>query len=417
MTLWIGIGRADATPPVGAPLGGYPGGHRVCGGAHDELEILAVAVRNDVSGSHVVLVCFDGILVPPGLVSGIDVGPDIDVIAVSSHTHAAASLETWDQGVIGPYSQDVQERLFAACRRASFDAVNSEQPGHLMVGTGRLAEPVGTNRRDPQGRRDEIVRIVEAHRSDDTPLAILVIHGCHPTVLSAENTLASADLGWGLRARLATALPDVPIAYLPGGAGDQSTRHTRRGSTFAEAARLGGLLGDAVLEARSALNRVDTSRIDRATFTLRTRSLPPLDVARQQWEDWSEETERRRVNGASPSHCRQAEVELIGASHDLRRAEAGLQLPDELEVSITRWDLGDIAIAFWPVEPTIDLALKLECDDRTWLCGYASGYLGYLLAEADCQRSGYEVAASVFDCAAAEHFVEITRSLARKFDT
>ncbi len=105
---------------------------------------------------------------------------------------------------------------------------------------------------------------------------------------------------------------------------------------------------------------------------------------------------------------------MIGAGHDLRRARARLRLPTAIEVCVTRWDLGHRAVAFWPVEPTIDLALDLETEDHTWLCGYASGYLGYLLPAEDFELGGYEVAASALDRSAASRFVEATRSMARQ---
>lgn len=412
MTLWVGVATGDVTPPVGTPLGGYPVELRVSNGVHDRLQAVAVSVRDDIGGDHLVVLCFDGISVPPALLSGVEVGAGVHVVAVASHSHAAPSLEAWDQGVMGAYSEGYQAELLSTCHEVVATAIGVEQRGYLVLGSGRLAEPVGTNRRDPEGRRDETIRVIEARAADDSVLAVLAIHGCHPTVLSAENREVSGDLVWGLRNRLADVLPGVPVAYLPGGAGDQSTRHTRSASTFDEAARLGGILGNAVLEARATMTRVDQSSVRHATFSLESRPTPPLDVAEGQWEYWVGETGRRASNGEDLPAQRQAEVELIGASHHLRRARAGLRLPAEIEVSITRWNLGSYSLAFWPVEPTIELALDLEAEHRTWLCGYASGYLGYLLPAVDCERGGYEVAASTFSCAAAARFLEQTRSLA-----
>lgn len=411
----VGVATGDVSPPVGTPLGGYPVEGRVSSGVHDRLQVVGVSVRDDIAGDHLVVLCFDGISVPSGLVTGVDDG--VHVVVVASHTHAAPSLEAWDQGVMGAYSAGYQSDLVSTCRRVVTEAIGAERRGYLAAGSGRLAEPVGTNRRDGDGRRDETIRVIEARADDDSVLAVLALHGCHPTVLSADNTLVSGDLVWGLRERVAGSLPGVPVAYLPGGAGDQSTRHTRRGSTFEEAARLGGILGDAVLDARAMMVGLERSRVLQATFSLEPRPTPPLDVAERRWEQWVAEVDRRACDGSDASWLRQAEVELIGANHDLRRARVSLSLPTAIEVSVTRWHLGDRSIAFWPVEPTIDLALDLETADRTWLCGYASGYLGYLLEEQDCARGGYEVAASPFECSAASRFVEATRSLARQTDS
>jgi len=417
MTLWIGVASCEVNPTVGTPLGGYPVGHRVSTGVHDDLQALALSVRDDVGGDHFVLVCFDGISVPAEMLARIHLDADVQVVPVASHTHAAPSLQAWDQGVMGDYSHEYQSRLVAICQQMALDAIANQQPGYLALGTGGLSEPVGTNRRSPDAHRDDKVRVVEARTADDIALATFVLHGCHPTVLNAENTLVSADLIDGLRTRLAATLPGVPIAYLPGGAGDQSTRHTRRGSTFGEATRLGEILGDAVLDARADMTRVERSLVRSARFGLESRPTPPLKMAERQWSYWSAESVRRLRNGEDPAAQRQAEVELIGASHDLRRARDGSRLSAIIDVSVTLWNLQAISIAFWPVEPTIELAHALEAEDQTWLCGYASGYFGYLLGAEDCERGGYEVAASALRCSAATQFIKHTRSLAAEFDS
>lgn len=415
MTLHIGVGLADVTPAPGTPLGGYPVDGRVSSGVHDPLQVLALSARDADSGDHLVLVCFDGISVPDQMMRELDLGPDTVVVPVASHTHAAPSLAAWDQGVMGEYSESYQTMLIETTRRVAVEAMEAEASGHLMLGTGTLDEPVGTNRRDQDGPRDDKVRVIEA-RTDEEVLALLVLHGCHPTVLSAENTLVSNDLVWGLRERVSASLRAVPLAYLPGGAGDQSTRHTRRESSYDEASRLGATLGDAVVAARPSMTRVDRFQARHATLALASRPTPSLDVAERQWQYWTAETERRRIAG-DPSAHRQAEVELIGANHIVRRARDDVRLPDQVEVLVTRWNLDGRSVAFWPVEPTMGLALDLEQDDDTWLCGYASGYFGYLLPEPDCERGGYEVAASAFDCGAASAFIEQTRRLGPPADT
>ncbi len=108
VTLLVGVATSDVSPPVGTPLGGYPVESRVSSGVHDQLQVVAVSVRDDVDGDHLVVLCFDGISVPAALVSGVDHG--VHVVAVASHTHSAPSLEAWDQGVMGAYSEELPVR-------------------------------------------------------------------------------------------------------------------------------------------------------------------------------------------------------------------------------------------------------------------------------------------------------------------
>ncbi len=65
----------------------------------------------------------------------------------------------------------------------------------------------------------------------------------HPTVLHEDSTAITADFPGAARAFLAERFPDLTTIYHTGPSGNQSPRYFVTGQTFAEADRLGTMLG------------------------------------------------------------------------------------------------------------------------------------------------------------------------------
>lgn len=393
----VGVAHTTINPEPGTLLGGYPTDHRrIALGVHDDLEAHAIAVRGPRSSDPDVLVAFDGIAAPAELVEQIQarLGPGPRVSVAASHTHSAPSLPIWDQDVLGPYSPAYVTALAHRLANLAARAIESESPGSLYVGSMPVDQPIGENRRrSDRHPYDQRVRVLEARDAAGDELITIVIFGCHPTILNGENQLISADLAWGLR----RSLGDRQVALLLGGAGDQSTRSTRRASSFAECERFGRILADAVTASRAELRQCTSSHMVEQVVRLRGRPTPGVDEARRRLDELEHQLSQLPPDGAPVRERRRSlEVEIIGAKHDLRRA-SGPAHPTHFDARIVTWDLGETRIAFWPVEPTLELALTLEYELDCWLCGYANGYLGYLLPAHDHQHGGYEVAVSPFD--------------------
>lgn len=405
----VGFASGVINPESPTLLGGYPvEGLRYSEGVHDDLFVFAFSVRESTDSGRFVVLAFDGIAVPPDLApalrSSVDASTELAVVA--SHSHAAPSVAAWDQAILGPSNYEYTDMLLERSKAVLSTAIASEAPGTVAVGQADLPEAVGTNRRHVAGPRDETVRVVSVESESGEVLGVMVIHGCHATILGEDNRLVSSDIAWGLRETLG----DIPAAFLPGGAGDQSTRATRRSSSFDECRRLGGILGEAVKAALGARRRCERSRSTRTGVNLAPRTFPSVDEARRRLDTIVAEMDELGVEGSTGTRGRFLQVARYGAEHDLRRAEAGFSL-DTLEAEVVLWDLGETALAFWPVEPTVGLANEVS-SIGAWLCGYTNGYLGYLLQPEDHDRGGYELAASPFERAAANEFIEATRRLA-----
>lgn len=94
---------------------------------------------------------------------------------------------------------------------------------------------LGSNRQDPNKPFDHEVNVLRVDsKRGDQPIAVIVNYPCHPTVLSAENYLISGDFPSYMAKGISRFFPGCEAMFMQGAAGDISTRHNRRESTFKE---------------------------------------------------------------------------------------------------------------------------------------------------------------------------------------
>src|SRR5699024_3225682 len=86
---------------------------------------------------------------------------------------------------------------------------------------------VARNRRRHGGPVDRDLPIILFKRPNGIPLALLVSYACHPVVLSAANTLLSADYPGVVRARLEEKT-GATVLFATSCAGDVNTGHALR---------------------------------------------------------------------------------------------------------------------------------------------------------------------------------------------
>ncbi|MDN6593554.1 hypothetical protein, partial [Acidipropionibacterium jensenii] len=150
--------------------------------------------------------------------------PGATVLVSASHTHSAP----------GAWCGTIHPLLPAALDLAQIDAV-AQQIGSalpqvrsvdLVRGVASVTG-VGTNRNDPARPVDTTVDVLAAllpGNHSAGPIGLIVDHACHPTVLGPDSTAWSPDWVTGLRDGLEPSLGAVPVLFLPGAAGDVSTR-------------------------------------------------------------------------------------------------------------------------------------------------------------------------------------------------
>ncbi len=257
MTSSVRVGAAvvDVTPQPGLAMSGYLARTSPATGTHDPITVRALAVDNtvlvtvDVCGLHE-----DSCTRIRSAVAaaGTPVGT---VLVAATHTHGGPAVVPGRLG--GPVDPAYLAELEQACVDAVRAASRARRPAQVWYGVG--ADPgVARNRRRPDGPTDPALPVVRFVDGDGDVVAVLVAYACHPVVLSADNTLWTADYPGVVRAELERAHPGAAAFFLTSCCGDANTGHPARASmapsasdrrTFAACAEAGQRIAAAALAA------------------------------------------------------------------------------------------------------------------------------------------------------------------------
>ena len=338
---------------------------------------------------------------------------------------------------------------------AATEARRRARPAQVGLAVADAAG-IGTNRRDPSGPSDCQVPVLmvraiaasgEAGSTTDAPagevragekIACMVVCSMHPTVLHEDSTLVSGDFPAMARQYLQRELlgQDCPVLYHTGPEGNQSPRHVTQSNTFAEARRLGELLGQAAAKAISQIRYTAAVELQTAQrfIHLPKRDLPPVSEARQKLEEAREELEHLRRSGAPRQEIRTAEVDWFGAEETLTLAQvaqrgkldAYYQICQPAEVQVFRISyeraggtapptVGAWSFVAWPGEMFVEFALAVkERAPDTYVIALANGELqGYLVTEEAAAEGGYEASNAIFGPASGGLLVTTSLELLR----
>jgi neutral ceramidase len=292
--LVAGAATADITPDGPQFLFGYPHVARMSTEVHDRL--LSSALFLCDGRVALLMVATDVVSVSNATVrrareriqraTGI---PPAHIMITATHTHSGpmtldllsceddAAVPKTDPAYLHHLEDGIVAAAVQACARARRATVG------LAIADGSC---VGTNRHDPAGPSDPQVPVL-AIRYRDCPkfLAAMIVCSMHPTVLHEDSTLISGDFPAMTRQYLQEHVVghDCPILYHTGPCGNQSPRHVTRSNTFAEAVRLGGLLGRSIAEAIGSLAYTDNIALGcgRELVDLPVRDFPTVAQAQQ----------------------------------------------------------------------------------------------------------------------------------------
>jgi hypothetical protein len=371
-------------------------------GTHDELTIGALVIERD--GRRLVILAADIAGIDTALVDEISSAADIErseLLLCASHTHSGpigvtARLHPADDDRSNPA---LRAEFVAVSAAMIAEAVRQIEPAELLFGSIEARE-LAANRNAANGPFDPTLSVLAARRGDRELFAVLVHFACHPTVLSAENRLISADFVGPLRHAYGQLFPSATMLYGNGAAGDVSTRFVRRGQDFEEAERIGAGLALASMKALASARPLDGP----IAYGRQTVPLPPRLL-----EQISGETQPA---GDSAAERRKRETKAQGAALLRKLIAAGEgAVPATLDLEV--WALGELALISVPGELFASLGARIVRAARglALVVGYANGYVGYL-ADADAHEQGtYEALASPFAADAGEGVVEAAISL------
>lgn len=414
----IGFAQMEITPPVGTPLAGYAG-HRPCTHIHDPLYCKTLLLEQQ--GALYGLLALDLMCADEALCSRIAqaVAPlgilREHLVVTAIHSHAAPcgiiagvgplgrvnGADAPDDPEFGAYLQRVVAAAAESCRQA----LAGLEPFQLRKARGPMP-PVATERHTGADPAQELLAL--QLRTESGREVVLYNFPCHPTVLSAENLQASADIFASVQSLLGA---DMAI-FVNGAAGDISTRFTRREASFDECRHLAGiiaqqvqeLLQDRPFEAPQPLVGIHTH------ITLQARRVEAEEVARRNLEQATARWQQAQAAGADAAAVRilKSYVEGAGVSLEFARTMAGinqLQLP----VTVFRFCGWDFAC----VPGELFSTLRPE---GVAVIGYANGYYRYLAPRQAYEAGWYEALAAIAAPGEGEKLVSELCELLRQLD-
>jgi len=433
--LWAGAAVTDITPAGPVFLYGYPHVPRLSTGVHDPLECAALYLRG---GDEAVLflahdvICFTKALVAAARarIAAATSLREEAIMITATHTHSgpvmARYLSNGADTVVPPPDPAYLEWLIGRMVAAATAAVGAAVPAEAGWSVAR-AEGVGSNRHDPAGPADpEVPVLVVRAVSDRRPLACMLVHAMHPTVLHEDSKLISADFPYFARRWLRqSVLPaSCPVLHHNGASGNQSPRHMTRANTFAEAQRLGEILGRAVAEVipRMVFDAAPALRSHRSFIELEPRVFPSVEKAAAAVGEARARFERLRNENAPRQAVRTAECDVFGAEEtlELSRAAADGRLAAEmrkcLPAEIQAIGIGPWTYVGWPGEFFVEFGLALRARrPNTFLITLANGEVqGYIVTEEAAAKSVYESTNAVFAPANGPRFVAATLAMLEK---
>jgi hypothetical protein len=429
-----GAATRDITPDGSVFLFGYPRVPRNSTGVHDRLETSVLYLR-DVDGRALLFISSDLIFVGKQLAGAVrrrinaTTGVPVKAITVTAtHTHSGPVPVNYASNAADPVVPKADEAYLALVADKMVDAalaaISNPAPAELglVVAT---ANGVGTNRHDPAGPADPDVPVLVA-RSAATrePLACMIVYAMHPTILHEDSTLISADFPHFTRARLRERglVPALcPILYHNGAAGNQSPRHVTRENTFAEARRVGGLLGDAIAKAIPGIAFHDDIRLSarHAFVELTPRKMPSAHQAGENARSARTRLDYLMKSNAPRALTRTAECDWFGTEETVvlaRAAESGRLarvVTDCSPAEIQVLEIGPWKFVAWPGEFFVEYALEVRTrDPKTFVITYANGELqGYIVTPEAATKNVYEATNALFAPESGKHVVNATLRL------
>ncbi len=434
--LLVGVAIGDVTPPVGIDVSGFCL-RLTTTGVHRSLRASVVVFSDGERTTAILAADVLGFTVPYASVLRAEIAQRLQtspeaVLVTASHTHNAPALslelkvggdqDTWTQ-LNATYERFWRAKVLGLCDQAR----RSLRPARIAASRdGRAA--IGVNRRvklpdgrmiigrNPAGPVDHSVGVVRIDGIDGRPLAVLFNYACHPISLGPEAEIVSPDYPGAARETI-EGITGSPAIFLQG-AGADAAPVDGMGPDPAIADQLGRTLG---LEVAKVWSTIETRNIERreeivqsynaiASLIKIEHPLPPAWVGAAAEEmalplaDPPVGSEREAIvraareryealvrSGAPKGQLNIAGIELRWAEMlDARRPSPPVTASGVVQAIA----VNDVVFVGLPVEPFCGIGrgiLERLGPDRTVVCGYANGTIGYCPMPEDYPAGGYEV--------------------------
>ncbi|MFN0108835.1 MAG: neutral/alkaline non-lysosomal ceramidase N-terminal domain-containing protein [Blastocatellia bacterium] len=363
--LSAGVARADITPPVGFPMGGYSARQGASTGVHDPLFATVLLLKAD--GVSLAIISCDVLSFPSERILTLAHERKLadHVLIAATHNHSGPITwrdKSWPTPERSWYAEaenkilnaieEASKKLFPARIAAGFGEIYLGHNRRKVAADGKVTMFWRNAERLPTSPIDPAFGVIRVDDETGKPRAVLVNYACHAVVLGPDNRQISADYPGYLRKRIERELPGALCLFAQGGAGDINPYLDKQPvaeNGFGEAEKTGIALAEEALKV--------------------ARKLKPL------------------TNASSKLHAISEVKEFRDRWDSTKTIKAGLT---------TLLINNNIAIATLPGEPFVDLQIALRDKSEvanTFLFGYtysAGGeWVGYLPTIRAAAEGGY----------------------------
>jgi len=410
MALRAGVAELKITPPVGMDLTGYADREGPSTTVHDDLWCRGLVLDDGATRLGIVALDLLGVDFPLDAAIRREAAPAGGLapeclLVNCSHTHAGpavarlTSLGSPNEAYIASLPGKVAEVMgLAAGRLAQVSVTFGAAP--VRVGINRRERTADGSiilGRNPEGIRDERVRVLDLRDGGGETLAVIFNYACHGTTMGGENHEISAEWMGAACQQLRTRLPGRPVPmFLQGCCGNINPEREHRG--FDQVAQLGGRMADAVLAAAGSAQPVRAeplrARLSRTELSL--QDPPSPEVARANLAQAEAAAKQVRQAGRHPYVARARDALVAYAQQILRLAEAG-ERDYKLPFAVQALAIGDAALVGLSGEVFFDFAGEIEAASpfpHTVVLGYSNGCTGYVPTPQAIAEGGYEPDAS-----------------------
>lgn len=431
--IYAGAYEEIITPKESQFLFGYPHVERYSNGVHDPLMTSALYI--DDGRTQILFITNDLIFVSKQLTSDVrnaiegKLGiPGKNIMISATHTHSGPGMVNYASNTRDPivpradesYIRYVKEKMVHAAAEAKKCAEPATIGLVIADSTG-----IGTNRRDPLGPSNHevpVLAVMDVHMT--RYIACMLIVSMHPTVLHEDSRLISSDFIGMARKYLKQHVVDNDCVILThnGPCGNQSPRHVVKENTFAEAERLGRILGEAVENVLPRLSmETDADLEARQVFldSVPKREFGSSSAAKLNVQKVLDKIEYMRQAGSPSAEIRTVECDVFGAEEMVtlssmkESGELEAYYESCLPVEIQLIKIGPWNFVGWSGEVFVEFALKVKhALPNTFVISLANGEMqGYITTKEAAEEGGYEASNALFASDTGELLVQKTLAL------
>ncbi len=418
--LLAGVGRADITPPPDCTLAGFAARDHRAEGIHDDLTATALALRG--GRNTVVIVALDLVSISDehleyirsSLARSHGLAPR-QILVNCSHSHSGpvTGISDFDLSFSGlcPYrgDPDYLDSMKKRVLKAITAALDSMAPAEAFWGLGETH--IGISRRSPDTsiykgpasgdfgifsnypnpgmEIDHACPVLLVKNAKGAPLALLFGAPCHPTTMSFDNYLVSAEYPGEARRALEKDLGGAPAMFVQGIGGDVKPRQVAletkfRSGSFDDVAAVGR-------ELASDVTRIMGTGLEPLTILPRSSiARVPVPLA----SGWDEAAYRRLADGHEPEHRK------YWARWWLGKIAKGEKLPTTVDITLALMEIAPgLRLAGVSGELLTGMGLKIKRRFRsgtTLPLGYTNGVVAYVPDSDVLDEGGYEAIESIF---------------------